>query len=589
MGKVNVYDTVQVDEKLADYEGRFENIESVAGLGPSSPVDGTTATLVSNPSSLTRKELNTWVNLKGFYIHPENFGAVGDGVTDDTKAINDAITAAVSRNLSVGFAAGKTYKVTSRITTTGIDVRLCGLGGRATIKTGVGISAFSISANTPYLTTTLSSGTDLGGRAWYLTSVTGVQPGDLMLVKSSRSWYFDPRAESTDARVSELHEVYSVSGNTIYTAAPSNDGYHPVSGGETVEVRFIRPIEVQVENLHLAGTLGAYGARGTTSKSQGLKIQGAYYPVIRNVHVDSHAQRGIGVHESIGVQAQDIYGSRCNDYYEGYGFQFVGCSDSTLSRAVFTGCRRGVDVSGWDIISLRIMIDKINVVGGGVNSEGRAYGWTDDANTSAYQGGMGTHGAADHVTFNNCSTTSMHDPISIRGGNIEIYNFKHIGRTRGAVITCSTGSGLHVRGLIVREGPAGLGKDRRVTQGGANFNSRRAVSAIEFHPEYDPKSRFYFSEYDVETQDRVIHFLSGAILNGDVTIGTGRARMATGTSSMPAAFFWNDGPLTTVGARWAITTPDYHRQGGTGDLSLTRNIDLYGNRITSFAPAQHTV
>src|SRR5438552_10293527 len=56
------------------------------------------------------------------YLHknvtPEDFGAKGDGTTDDTAAINNAIGAALASGYSVTFLH-KTYKVTSQIT---IDV-----------------------------------------------------------------------------------------------------------------------------------------------------------------------------------------------------------------------------------------------------------------------------------------------------------------------------------------------------------------------------------------------------------------------------------------------------------------------------------
>ena len=51
--------------------------------------------------------------LRDFPISPEDFGAVGDGVNDDTAAVHAAFDVAVERNVEVRGTAGKTYRVTS--------------------------------------------------------------------------------------------------------------------------------------------------------------------------------------------------------------------------------------------------------------------------------------------------------------------------------------------------------------------------------------------------------------------------------------------------------------------------------------------
>ena len=69
------------------------------------------------------------------YVSVADFGAVGDGSTNDTAAIQAAFTAAEA-GTSILFQPGKTYKITSVITAaTGVHV----VGYGATLKAGSSI------------------------------------------------------------------------------------------------------------------------------------------------------------------------------------------------------------------------------------------------------------------------------------------------------------------------------------------------------------------------------------------------------------------------------------------------------------------
>lgn len=68
----------------------------------------------------------------GKYVYPEWFGAVGDGVTDDTTALSQAVAYARDNGLILGGVAGKTYLITNTIDLT--KVHIC--FNRATVKAG---------------------------------------------------------------------------------------------------------------------------------------------------------------------------------------------------------------------------------------------------------------------------------------------------------------------------------------------------------------------------------------------------------------------------------------------------------------------
>lgn len=83
------------------------NLASAAGFGPSTPTDGTIATYVGQSSSQAARAVDARARARTRTVYPEDFGAVGDGLADDTAAL-EAWLASPSKSLSMG--AGR-YRV----------------------------------------------------------------------------------------------------------------------------------------------------------------------------------------------------------------------------------------------------------------------------------------------------------------------------------------------------------------------------------------------------------------------------------------------------------------------------------------------
>lgn len=73
-------------------------------------------------------------NSSSIFINPKEvtYGAVGDGTTDDTTALQNAINASVSAKLPLFLPPG-TYKITSGLSTTSADFSMFGAGGNVSL------------------------------------------------------------------------------------------------------------------------------------------------------------------------------------------------------------------------------------------------------------------------------------------------------------------------------------------------------------------------------------------------------------------------------------------------------------------------
>lgn len=102
-----------------------------------------TTNLGTDNGTRTNKILNTpkTSNYQSkFVFNADDYNAVGDGVTDDTTALNNAATAARAVGGTVLLAAGKTYLISAVVLVHGITVS----GYGATVKMKAGVTAFNM-------------------------------------------------------------------------------------------------------------------------------------------------------------------------------------------------------------------------------------------------------------------------------------------------------------------------------------------------------------------------------------------------------------------------------------------------------------
>jgi hypothetical protein len=513
-------------------------------------------------------------------VSVKDFGAVGDGTTNDYVAILNALTAAAGR--TVLLESGKTYRINQAINYSGnVDLKSDGINKATILHNGQSFTPLTIGSTTAAITTTLSASQQINNRGWDVTSATGVLPGMLMEVISSVSWYHDPRPESTDARKSELHRVAYVSGSTVYTEDPANDGYNVPT--ETVTVKFYSPISVKLENIAIRCVLPspAVGAAAVA----GIRINYADKPLLIDVDVDNAAAVGISITGCYSAVVDRGHTHSSNAFTTGYGVQMYGSSHSVVRNRSFWQCRRGVDVSGANVISRHTLIENCTNLGGGINSEGTVYGWTEDSTTGAPQFGFGSHGPADHTIYRGNRVAQMHTPFNVRGRNEIIENNYIIGRTRFGAIIATYGENLWVLNNKVYSGWTAL-KNSTIYEGGGNINTRRADWFLRFTSSHQG-GEIVVKDNDVQIQNRFINFESGAVQN-NVTLEQNKVRFATQSGTDIAYLAYNEGSSVTVSS-WRIFNNDYSRVGGTAaterfyNLVITESSQLAeGNLYTGF-------
>jgi hypothetical protein len=390
---------------------------------------------------------------------PEQFDTSGG--TDYAVAIETMLAEANGRLCTL--EDGKTYTVSRKVLHQGdVNIRSKGkseifIEGQADIIELTG-SVHSV--------TTLSTDIEINAREWAVGSTAGVVPGMLMEVKSSLSWYHDPRPTSTDARKSELHKVVSVDGSTISTELPANDGYDVLN--ESVEITFISPISVYIEGVTVRGVHETPAE--TTSRPVGWEIAHALDSVL--LHCGSKDFSAAGAVLMLSYNSKIIGGSYdgANNYFTGYGVQTQGTTLCRVEGTRHWECRRGVDVSGGNIISLHTVVEGCVQTGGGYNSRGDVYGWDGAGSVGAPNYGFGTHGPADKTTFINCEVSRCHVPFISRGRATLFQGGRVHGRTRGGVFNLSYGLGCIIKGTCVE--PSLFGGKSTQTLGGGNINSR---------------------------------------------------------------------------------------------------------------------
>jgi hypothetical protein len=550
------YDTTT--KSLVAHDG--ETAGGFPVIGAHALASGIGATLVGVNAFQTQADINQ----ESFTI--EGFGGNGNGVADNSAALLATLTAANGRTITL--QSGMVYKLDTAVSYSGnVSIKSSGAKPAIIFHAGQAFTPLTITGALAF-SRNLTATQQVHNYGWDLADASGILPGMLVEVKSSASWYHDPRPESTDARKSELHRVAYVDGNTVFMEDAANDGY--TLPAETVTLTFYNPVSVNLSNITVRCTLPAVGVDAVNVI--GLKIAYAYEPTLWKTSTEGAAAAGIQLAGCYNALVTGGHSHSSNNFYTGYGVQFVGSANCRVTGRKFWRCRRGVDVSGFNIISRHTLIDNNTNHGGGLNSEGTPYGWYDDGTTGAPQFGFGSHGPSDHTIYRGNTVSRMRSFINVRGRNELIEDNNFIGRSVFGGISAGYGENITIRNNKAYFGSSPL-KGPIVVEGGGNINTRRCDYFVYFTATYQGGD-IVINDNQVEVQEAFVAFQSTVFPTISLLRNKVRFATSSGTTLCYLASAINavaDVGTWTTPLNWVVVDNDYRRVGGSGEVSL-----LYG-------------
>jgi parallel beta-helix repeat protein len=267
-----------------------------------------------------------WILLNDDPIYPQWFGAVGDGVTDDTTNINLAI-GAISAGDTLFFPQG-TYIVSSALTAIPSNTSVVGAGRNKTIiKIKDNAVAGTDTAFTPM--TTADSGTNITFSDF---TIDGNQDNQSWVWNENANYLLSIRATNVLVKNCEFKENVAngtgvpVSGsNVVFDGVWSHDhGKKPFYAGAVNNVKVVN----------------CYAYNSTNDAGISF-VQGAYDIVISNNHVYGNSTYGI----QVGVSTADAKNSRnmvvsgniCYGNETGIGYlDVIGVTSSLYRHPIFS-------------------------------------------------------------------------------------------------------------------------------------------------------------------------------------------------------------------------------------------------------------
>lgn len=219
-----------------------------------------------------------------------DFGAKGDGVTNDAAAIQAAIDAMASVGGELFFPPG-TYKITSPLVKTfadGINFSIRGYGAKidaTALTTGNAIElGGSRVSNTP-----LGGDVSKNADTFTVTSATGITAGRILLITSTDLW----NPTRPYYYKGELALVEKIVGTTVTNSNPLYDGYTAA----TTTVHLLNMPQITVEGLEIE----------CNADMTALQILYARNPVVRGCKVHGSRYAGIYIGYNLGGTADSNF------------------------------------------------------------------------------------------------------------------------------------------------------------------------------------------------------------------------------------------------------------------------------------------
>jgi len=326
-------------------------------------------------------------------VSVKDFGAVGDGVTDDTAAIQAAVAAAAGKELIFPSGTYKTdsFTVPSGTTVVGygatLDFSSFTRGSRIRLTGSIG-SAVALTSNATAGSTSVS-----------VASSAGFAAGDLVQISSDALVPAGAYGDSTQ-KIGELQIVQSVGPTIITFEGILRDTYN------TADSAVIAKVSPNKGSTLLGLTILGAGTLGTGVSSTEIGISAIYVQdlTIRDVHIDLCDYQAISVDVAYNVTIENC--------------------------RIFNEDRQGFDVIQYGI-ALKNATDRIRVAGNKILGNKHGIVWTENSKPGVSYGSIITNnfisntwaGAiVTHESTSDFEITSNNLHSVVRGMDIRVQN-----------------------------------------------------------------------------------------------------------------------------------------------------------------------
>jgi len=326
-------------------------------------------------------------------IKTKAWGIVGDNSTDDTASWLALGVYTETNDVVIIGNPDDEYKVTSDIVVkSSLNFEANGATFKPVASNGLVVGKTQVGTST-------TASVDI---AIYTDNITVVSAasfavGDLVEVKSTLAWMLDP-SPTEDLKKGEFNKINRIATNVIYFEKLISDNY--LVGSETITLTKIDKIKVNITNLNVDF--------GASEPRLGIEVRGDDGGKIKGCTVNRAQIQGMNIINCYKTRVLNCNAHESNNTGTGYGIQINSSTDIKVYHSTFTGCRRGVDISG-DIPSRGCDIAFNDADGSGLDSAG------GNLPSNSGSSGFGSHETSEFNQFRNNKVSGCRYGVLLRG------------------------------------------------------------------------------------------------------------------------------------------------------------------------------
>jgi polygalacturonase len=287
---------------------------------PTTPTHTSTTTTTPSAPTTTTKSATTPAGS----VNVKDYGATGNGTTDDTAAIQRAIDAVAASGGTVIFPAG-TYKCLNVRAKSNVNL----VGNEATLiksaTTSDTSAVINVSGEETTVTSKLAIDTKVGTATIEVASAKNFAQGDYIIIRDNTYKY------DQYGRNQEFRQIKAISGNTITLTEATIGSYAVAKQAEVVKMEPVA--NMKITGLTIKVPIGTHGA--------GIYGNLAYNVTVENCTVTGAWEMGgiifersayVNINNNTIQDGQDI----ASGSGSGYGFGFGESSHNCVAQNNYT-------------------------------------------------------------------------------------------------------------------------------------------------------------------------------------------------------------------------------------------------------------